>query len=67
MTSTREEFERALEKSTGKTMKELRETPLCVLRAEAEAKFGPMRLSSASSHFITHEDAEKALQAALKE
>ena len=45
----RNEFERAIEKITGKTVEEIRDTPVEVLRAQAEKKHGqPTQIKSVS-------------------
>ena len=64
----REEFERALEKATGKSIEYLRDTPIDEQRREVEARLGK-RLAFASSYIplVSHEAAEAAYRDSVRQ
>lgn len=58
-------FEKAIERSTGWTIEEIRSTPLCEIRKRVEAVKGPMRILT-DRGAISHQEVENILSKALR-
>lgn len=74
--NSKTDYERSLEQVTGKTIEYLRETPIDEQRRELEKEEGPLKFKSyfpligrsrvLSDRMVSHEEAEKAYQKAIK-
>ena len=61
------EFVRSIERSTGKSIEELRTTPIDKLREAAERKIGKaMTFKSYHDRFMSHEEIDLAFRRALQ-